>query len=75
MDFDLFSLFVFFLFAFSCLLFLACFFLLAFIYIIHVYNNIRGIEIVGVTPTPPAEFMTTSTGGFPIMIIYGMART
>ncbi len=32
-----------------------------------------GIEIVGVTPTPPAEFMTTSTGGFPIMIIYGMA--
>jgi hypothetical protein len=32
-----------------------------------------GIEIVGVTPTPPDDYMTTSTGGFPIMIIYGMA--
>ena len=32
-----------------------------------------GIEIIGVTPTPPEDYMTTSTGGFPIMIIYGMA--
>ena len=32
-----------------------------------------GVEIIGVTPTPPADYMTTSTGGFPIMIIYGMA--
>jgi len=31
------------------------------------------VEIVGVTPTPPEDYMTTSTGGFPIMIIYGMA--
>ena len=32
-----------------------------------------GIEIVGVTPTPPEDYMTTSTGDFPVMIIYGMA--
>ena len=32
-----------------------------------------GVEIAGVTPTPPDDYMTTSTGGFPIMIIYGMA--
>jgi hypothetical protein len=32
-----------------------------------------GVEIAGVTPTPPEDYMTTSTGGFPIMIIYGMA--
>ena len=32
-----------------------------------------GIEIAGVTPTPPEDFMTTSTGDFPVMIIYGMA--
>ena len=32
-----------------------------------------GVEIIGVTPTPPEDYMTTSTGGFPIMIIYGMA--
>jgi hypothetical protein len=32
-----------------------------------------GVEIIGVTPTPPDDYMTTSTGGFPIMIIYGMA--
>ena len=31
------------------------------------------VEIVGVTPTPPEDYMTTSTGGFPIMVIYGMA--
>ena len=32
-----------------------------------------GVEIIGVTPTPPEDYMTTSTGGFPVMIIYGMA--
>ena len=32
-----------------------------------------GVEIVGVTPTPPEGYATTSTGDFPIMIVYGMA--
>jgi len=32
-----------------------------------------GIEIAGVTPTPPEDYMTTSTGDFPVLIIYGMA--
>ena len=32
-----------------------------------------GVEIIGVTPTPPEDYMTTSTGDFPVMIIYGMA--
>ncbi|MBL7002021.1 MAG: hypothetical protein ISR80_04625 [Nitrosopumilus sp.] len=32
-----------------------------------------GLEIAGVTPTPPEGYATTSTGGFPIMIVYGMA--
>ena len=32
-----------------------------------------GVEIVGVTPEPAAGFNTTSTGDFPIFIIYGMA--
>jgi hypothetical protein len=32
-----------------------------------------GIEIAGVTPTPPEGYATTSTGGFPIMIDYGIA--
>ena len=32
-----------------------------------------GVEIAGVTPTPPDGYATTSTGGFPIMIVYGMA--
>ena len=32
-----------------------------------------GVEIVGVTPTPPEGFATTSTGDFPIYIVYGMA--
>ena len=32
-----------------------------------------GVEIAGVTPTPPEGYATTSTGGFPIMIVYGMA--
>ena len=36
-------------------------------------DNLAGLEIVGVTPTPPEGFATTSTGGFPVGIIYGMA--
>jgi hypothetical protein len=36
-------------------------------------DNLAGLEIVGVTPTPPEGFATTSTGGFPAGIIYGMA--
>lgn len=32
-----------------------------------------GVEIAGVTATPPEGYATTSTGGFPIMIVYGMA--
>ncbi|MCV0391890.1 MAG: hypothetical protein K5790_01200 [Nitrosopumilus sp.] len=32
-----------------------------------------GVEIVGVTPKPPEGYATTSTGDFPIMIVYGMA--
>lgn len=36
-------------------------------------DNLEGLEIVGVTPTAPQGYATTSTGGFPVMIIYGMA--
>ena len=36
-------------------------------------DQLEGLEIVGVTPTPPEGYATTSTGEFPIMIIYGMA--
>ncbi|MCV0371966.1 MAG: hypothetical protein K5793_00200 [Nitrosarchaeum sp.] len=32
-----------------------------------------GVEIAGVTPKPPEGYATTSTGEFPIMIVYGMA--
>ncbi len=32
-----------------------------------------GVEIAGVTPTPPEDYATTSTGDFPVFIIYGMA--
>jgi len=32
-----------------------------------------GVEIAGITPTPPEGYATTSTGGFPTMILYGMA--
>ncbi|MDH3676944.1 MAG: hypothetical protein OEQ12_01430 [Nitrosopumilus sp.] len=32
-----------------------------------------GLEIAGITPTAPEGFATTSTGEFPIMIVYGMA--
>jgi len=36
-------------------------------------DSLEGIEILGVTPTPPEGYATTSTGGFPVMIMYGMA--
>lgn len=36
-------------------------------------DSIEGVEIAGVTPTPPEGFATTSTGDFPIFIVYGMA--
>ena len=32
-----------------------------------------GVEIAGVTPTAPEGFATTSTGEFPVIIVYGMA--
>jgi len=32
-----------------------------------------GVEIAGVTPRPPEGYATTSTGDFPIYIVYGMA--
>ncbi|QUC63871.1 hypothetical protein NsoK4_05230 [Nitrosopumilus sp. K4] len=32
-----------------------------------------GVEIAGVTPKPPEGYATTSTGEFPIFIVYGMA--
>ena len=32
-----------------------------------------GVEIAGVTPKPPQGYATTSTGDFPIFIVYGMA--
>ena len=36
-------------------------------------DNLDGVEIAGVTPTPPEGYATTSTGEFPVMIVYGMA--
>jgi hypothetical protein len=36
-------------------------------------DMLDGVEIAGVTPTPPEGFATTSTGDFPVMIVYGMA--
>ena len=38
-----------------------------------VIDSLDGVEIMGVTPTPPEGYATTSTGGFPVGIIYGMA--
>ncbi len=35
-------------------------------------DNLDGIEIFGVLPTPPSDFQTP-TGSFPVSIIYGMA--
>ena len=36
-------------------------------------DMLDGVEIAGVTPTPPEGYATTSTGEFPIYIVYGMA--
>jgi len=36
-------------------------------------DNLDGVEIAGITPTAPEGYATTSTGEFPIMIVYGMA--
>ncbi len=36
-------------------------------------DTLEGLEIVGVTPRAPEGYAQTSTGGFPVMIIYGMA--
>lgn len=36
-------------------------------------DRLGTLEIVGVTPTAPEGYATTSTGEFPVMIIYGMA--
>ena len=38
-----------------------------------VVDSLEGLEIIGVTPTAPEGFATTSTGEFPVSIIYGMA--
>ncbi len=37
------------------------------------HGNLDGAEIVGVTPRAPEGYGTTSTGDFPVFIIYGMA--
>jgi len=36
-------------------------------------DMLDGVEIAGITPTAPEGFATTSTGEFPILIVYGMA--
>ncbi|MFZ8938041.1 MAG: hypothetical protein ACO2Y5_07305 [Nitrosopumilaceae archaeon] len=36
-------------------------------------DSLDGVEIAGVTPTAPEGFATTSTGEFPVIIVYGMA--
>lgn len=38
-----------------------------------VVDSLEELEIIGVTPTAPEGFTTTSTGEFPVSIIYGMA--
>jgi len=37
------------------------------------HGNLDGAEIVGVTPRAPEGYGNTSTGDFPVFIIYGMA--
>ena len=32
-------------------------------------DRLEGVEIIGVTPTAPEDFATTSTGNFPVFII------
>lgn len=36
-------------------------------------DTLEGVEIIGVTPSAPEDYATTSTGNFPVFIIYGMA--
>ena len=36
-------------------------------------DTLDGVQIAGVTPTAPEGFATTSTGEFPVLIVYGMA--
>ncbi len=36
-------------------------------------DRLGDVEIIGVTPTAPEGYGNTSTGGFPVTIIYGMA--
>jgi len=36
-------------------------------------DELTGSEVFGVSPTAPEGYATTSTGEFPIMIVYGMA--
>ena len=36
-------------------------------------DSFEGVTIAGITPKAPEGFATTSTGGFPVMIVYGMA--
>ncbi|MFB5606853.1 MAG: hypothetical protein ACE5RG_01990 [Candidatus Nitrosomaritimum yanchengensis] len=36
-------------------------------------DKLDGVEIAGITPTAPEGFATTSTGEFPVIIVYGMA--
>ena len=36
-------------------------------------DSIEGVQIAGMTPTAPEGYATTSTGEFPVMIVYGMA--
>ncbi|MGY5142369.1 MAG: hypothetical protein ACW9WZ_04915 [Nitrosopumilus sp.] len=36
-------------------------------------DTFDGVEIAGVTPRAPEGYATTSTGEFPVMIVYGMA--
>ncbi len=36
-------------------------------------DSLDGIEIFGILPTPPEGYAQTSTGDFPVAIVYGMA--
>ena len=36
-------------------------------------DTFDGVEIAGVTPTPPEGYGSTATGEFPVVIVYGMA--
>lgn len=36
-------------------------------------DSIEGVQIAGITPKAPEGYATTSTGEFPVLIVYGMA--